>query len=199
MRRAFVKTVMYFSVLYNMTFTNKCHPCKITELFVGHGCQNHRLSCQIYRLLPQYCLSLAATLWAAIVGLAMIIRTKRKMRYAFVKTAIYFSVGHVMVFTNKWGLCKITEFYKDQWCHRQIQSYFFLNIGCQLITLWLLWDYYDNKDKKIDETCFCEDCNIFLCTPCHDVHKQMPCLLKHRILLSESTAIYHMMSRLGVK
>ena len=46
---------------------------------------------------------------------------------------------------------------------------------------------YDNKDKKIDETCFWKDCNIFLCTPCHDVHKQMPSLLKHRILLREST------------
>ena len=28
--------------------------------------------------------------------------------------------------------------------------------------------------KKIDWTCFCKDCNLFLCTPCHDVHKQVP-------------------------
>ena len=53
----------------------ECHLCKITELYVEHGCQNHRLSSQIYRLLPPYCLSLAATLWTAIVRLVMIIMT----------------------------------------------------------------------------------------------------------------------------
>ena len=41
---------------------------------------------------------------------------------------------------------------------------------------------YENKDKKIDETCFCKDCNIFICTPCHNVHKQMPSLQNQRIV-----------------
>ena len=30
---------------------------------------------------------------------------------------------------------------------------------------------YENKDEKIDETCLCLDCNVFLCTLYHDVHK----------------------------
>ena len=41
---------------------------------------------------------------------------------------------------------------------------------------------YENKDKKIDETCLCQDCNVFLCTWCYDVHKQMPSLQNHRIV-----------------
>ena len=46
MRYAFLKTAIYLSVPHAMTFTNKCHLYKITELFVEHGCQNHRLSCK---------------------------------------------------------------------------------------------------------------------------------------------------------
>ena len=41
---------------------------------------------------------------------------------------------------------------------------------------------YENKDEKIDEICLCKDCNVFLCTPCHEVHKQMPSLQNHRIV-----------------
>ena len=41
---------------------------------------------------------------------------------------------------------------------------------------------YNNKDKKIDEICFCKDCNIFLCRPCHGIHKQVRSLQNHRIL-----------------
>ena len=33
--------------------------------------------------------------------------------------------------------------------------------------------YDNNNDKKIDEICFCKDCNIFCCRPCHGVHKQV--------------------------
>ena len=39
---------------------------------------------------------------------------------------------------------------------------------------------FENKDKKIDGKGFCKDCNLFLCTPCHDVYKQMPSLQTHR-------------------
>ena len=45
---------------------------------------------------------------------------------------------------------------------------------------------YENKDIKIDETCLCQNCNVFLCTPCHDVHKQMPSLLRLHIFLCRS-------------
>ena len=41
---------------------------------------------------------------------------------------------------------------------------------------------FENKNKKIGDVCFCENCNIFMCTKCHDVHKQMPDLQKHRVL-----------------
>ena len=41
---------------------------------------------------------------------------------------------------------------------------------------------FENKNKKIGEVCFCENCNIFMCTKCHDVHKQMPVSQKHRVL-----------------
>ena len=30
--------------------------------------------------------------------------------------------------------------------------------------------------------CFCKDCNLCLCTSCHDVHKQVPSLQRHQIL-----------------
>ena len=103
MRHAFVNTAMYFSVPHAMTFKNKRHLCKITELFVEHGCQNHRLSCQIYRLLP-----------------------------------------HILLVTSRNTM--------DCYCETS---------------------YDNNKDKKIDEICFCIDCNIFLCRPCHGVHKQV--------------------------
>ena len=41
---------------------------------------------------------------------------------------------------------------------------------------------FENKNKKIGEVCFCENCNIFMCTKCHDVHKQMYFPQKHRVL-----------------
>ena len=41
---------------------------------------------------------------------------------------------------------------------------------------------YENKDEKIDAICLCQDCNVFLCTPCHDVQKQTPSLQNHRIV-----------------
>ena len=41
---------------------------------------------------------------------------------------------------------------------------------------------FENKNKKFGIACFCEECNIFMCTKCHDVHKQMPVSQKHRVL-----------------
>ena len=41
---------------------------------------------------------------------------------------------------------------------------------------------FENKNKKLGVECFCECCNIFMCTQCHDVHKQMPVSQKHRVL-----------------
>ena len=41
---------------------------------------------------------------------------------------------------------------------------------------------FENKNKKLGVECFCECCNIFMCTHCHDVHKQMPFSQNHRVL-----------------
>ena len=41
---------------------------------------------------------------------------------------------------------------------------------------------FENKNKKLGVECFCECCNIFMCTQCHDVHKQMPFSQNHRVV-----------------
>ena len=41
---------------------------------------------------------------------------------------------------------------------------------------------FENKNKKIRVVCMCEECNIFMCMQCHDVHKQMHFLQKHRVV-----------------
>ena len=41
---------------------------------------------------------------------------------------------------------------------------------------------FENKNKKFGIACFCEECNIFMCTKCHDVHKQMPVSQNHRVV-----------------
>ena len=41
---------------------------------------------------------------------------------------------------------------------------------------------FENKNKKLGVECFCECCNIFMCTQCHDVHKQMPFSQNHQVL-----------------
>ena len=41
---------------------------------------------------------------------------------------------------------------------------------------------FENKNKKIRVVCMCEECNIFMCMQCHDVHKQMPVSQNHRVL-----------------
>ena len=41
---------------------------------------------------------------------------------------------------------------------------------------------FENKNKKIGEVCFCENCNLYMCIQCHDVHKQMHFSQKHRVL-----------------
>ena len=41
---------------------------------------------------------------------------------------------------------------------------------------------FENKNKKIGEVCFCENCNIYMCIQCHDVHKQMNFPQKHRVV-----------------
>ena len=50
-----------------------------------------------------------------------------------------------------------------------------VDISCHILAIVRC---FENKDKKIDGKCFYEDCNLFLCTQCHDVHKQMPSLQK---------------------
>ena len=41
---------------------------------------------------------------------------------------------------------------------------------------------FDNKGEKVTTDCFCKECNLCLCTSCHDVHKQVPSLQRHQIL-----------------
>ena len=41
---------------------------------------------------------------------------------------------------------------------------------------------FENKNKKIGGVCFCENCNIYMCIQCHDVHKQMNFPQKHRVV-----------------
>ena len=40
----------------------------------------------------------------------------------------------------------------------------------------------ENKNEKIGVVCMCEECNMFMCIQCHDVHKQMPVSQNHRVL-----------------
>ena len=42
---------------------------------------------------------------------------------------------------------------------------------------------FENKEEKVDIHCFCKECNLCLCASCHDVHKQVPSLQSHHILL----------------
>ena len=41
---------------------------------------------------------------------------------------------------------------------------------------------FENKGEKVTGHCFCKECNLCLCTSCHDVHKQVPPLQMHQIL-----------------
>ena len=41
---------------------------------------------------------------------------------------------------------------------------------------------FENKGEKVTTNCFCKECNLCLCTSCHDVHKQVPSLQRHQIL-----------------
>ena len=41
---------------------------------------------------------------------------------------------------------------------------------------------FENKGEKVASWCFCKDCNLCLCTSCHDIHKQVPSLQRHQIL-----------------
>ena len=41
---------------------------------------------------------------------------------------------------------------------------------------------FENKEEKVPGHCFCKECNLCLCTSCHDVHKQVPSLQRHQIL-----------------
>ena len=41
---------------------------------------------------------------------------------------------------------------------------------------------FENKGEKVTGHCFCKECNLCLCTSCHDVHKQVPSLQRHQIL-----------------
>ena len=41
---------------------------------------------------------------------------------------------------------------------------------------------FENKGEKVTTDCFCKECNLCLCTSCHDVHKQVPSLRRHQIL-----------------
>ena len=41
---------------------------------------------------------------------------------------------------------------------------------------------FENKGEKVTTDCFCKECNLCLCSSCHDVHKQVPSLHRHQIL-----------------
>ena len=53
------------------------------------------------------------------------------------------------------------------------------NVGCDEIIDPYCETCFENKHKKIGEVCFCENCNIYMCIQCHDVHKQMNFPQKH--------------------
>ena len=56
------------------------------------------------------------------------------------------------------------------------------HVGCDELIDPYCETCFENKSKKFEIACFCEECNIFMCTKCHDVHKQMPVSQKHRVL-----------------
>ena len=56
------------------------------------------------------------------------------------------------------------------------------HVGCDELIDPYCETCFENKNKKFEIACFCEECNIFMCTKCHDVHKQMPVSQKHRVL-----------------
>ena len=56
------------------------------------------------------------------------------------------------------------------------------HVGCDELIDPYCETCFENKNKKFEIACFCEQCNIFMCTKCHDVHKQMPVSQKHRVL-----------------
>ena len=56
------------------------------------------------------------------------------------------------------------------------------HVGCDELIDPYCETCFENKNKKIEIACICEECNIFMCTKCHDVHKQMPVSQKHRVL-----------------
>ena len=56
------------------------------------------------------------------------------------------------------------------------------NVGCDELIDPYCETCFENKHKKIGEVCFCENCNIYMCIQCHDVHKQMNFPQKHRVV-----------------
>ena len=89
------------------------------------------------------------------------------------------------MFTNKCHLCKITEFnrIKDAQIIDKAIKYadYYLHIGCHHQT-WAISRIVLNPRKRYLWKCFCKDCKIYFRTPYHDVHKQVPSLLNHKIL-----------------
>ena len=56
------------------------------------------------------------------------------------------------------------------------------NVGCDELIDPYCETCFENKNKKIGEVCFCENCNLYMCIQCHDVHKQMNFPQKHRVV-----------------
>ena len=56
------------------------------------------------------------------------------------------------------------------------------HVGCDELIDPYCETCFENKNKKLEVECFCECCNIFICTQCHDVHKQMPFSQNHRVV-----------------
>ena len=56
------------------------------------------------------------------------------------------------------------------------------NIGCDELIDPYCETCFENKNQKIGEVCFCENCNLYMCIQCHDVHKQMNFPQKHRVV-----------------
>ena len=56
------------------------------------------------------------------------------------------------------------------------------NVGCDELIDPYCETCFENKHKKIGEVCFCENCNLYMCIQCHDVHKQMHFSQKHRVV-----------------
>ena len=117
MENAIVKIAKYIFVPHIMMFTNKCHLCKITNSYEGQECLNHKASKKqnftiikdakiIDKAVKTVNSILVVTSFNTKAILRIVLRKKIDWTCFCKKISTYFSVPHVMMFTNKCHLCK---------------------------------------------------------------------------------------------